>query len=79
MMNDAIIYRPRAGAKRKQARRQNLRRARCERLNHDYVCDMDKPGPPWFCSLHGCAAVDPDGQQPGFDHKGGCGCIEKII
>lgn len=27
----------------------------------------------WFCGLHGSATVNPDGNQPDFDHKGGCG------
>jgi hypothetical protein len=25
------------------------------------------------CGLHGGAVVDPDGEQPNMDHRGGCG------
>lgn len=32
-------------------------------------------GEPFFCGLHGCARVDPDGPQQDLDHQGGCGFI----
>ncbi|MBQ1611159.1 MAG: hypothetical protein II087_04600 [Muribaculaceae bacterium] len=30
-----------------------------------------------FCGLHGGEIVDPNGEQPDLDRKGGCGYIPK--
>lgn len=44
----------------------------CEYLNFDFIFNVYESGD-WFCGLHGRALVDPDGEQPDLDHKGGCG------
>lgn len=50
-------------------------KARCKScywLNWDFASN-EYVGGPWFCGLHGCARVDPDGEQRDLDHRGGCG------
>ena len=44
----------------------------CEYLNWDWLTHEYESGP-YFCGLHGRASVDPDGEQPDLNHKGGCG------
>ena len=52
---------------------------RCEALDYDYIEDRPEPRPEGqhVCGLHGCAPVDPDGEQPNFIRGGGCGFIAK--
>lgn len=55
--------------------RQSARCRECYWLNLDVFSDEYESGE-WFCGLHGRAAVDPDGEQPDLDHRGGCGFSE---
>lgn len=52
-----------------------MRCRRCQNLNYNFLTDRYENGEPFFCGLHGCARVDPDGEQQNLDHRGGCGFI----
>lgn len=47
----------------------------CYWLNWDFISGEYVSGQ-WFCGLHGCTRVDPDGEQLDLDHRGGCGYMK---
>lgn len=50
---------------------------RCWHLNYDYIFKRYDWSSPYFCGHHGCARVDPDGEQPNLDRRGGCAFTPK--
>lgn len=51
----------------------------CVALDYDFIEDRPdfRSDGHHVCGLHGCAPVDPDGDQPNFNHYGSCGFIAK--
>lgn len=56
-------------------------KARCNTclcLDYSFMLDRyEYDGKSHFCGLHGGETVDPNGEQPNLDRKGGCGYIPK--
>ena len=56
-------------------------KARCRRcfcLNFNFIRSEYEWDAPFFCGQHGCARVDPDGEQRNLDNRGSCGFWPKV-
>jgi hypothetical protein len=57
------------------------RMARCRGcfcLNYNFIRGEYEMDAPYFCGQHGCARVDPDGEQRNLDNRGSCGFWPKV-
>ena len=46
-----------------------------DNLNWDFITGEIIPEEEHYCGLHGCARVDPEGEQQDLDHQGSCGFL----
>lgn len=50
-----------------------MRCRKCNWLNWDFITQTQENTTEYYCGLHGCARVDPDGEQANLDTHGSCG------